>query len=141
MTMRKQPTLSPALTRALRIDAVASGAMGLLLAIDAGALQSMLGLPTPLLRGAGLFLVPFAAALLALAPRSGRAPGLVRLIVAGNVLWIVASIALVAATSGSITLLGELFVLGQAVAVGLFVYLESRAIRDSRSPLAPGRPA
>ena len=139
--MRKQPTSSPALTRVLRIDAAASGAMGLLLAIDAGALHSTLGLSVPLLRGAGLILVPFAAALLVLAPRAGGAPGLVRLIMAGNVLWILASIALIAAKSASITLLGELFVLVQAVAVALFVYLESRAIRDSRSPLAPGRPA
>ena len=131
---------SPALARALRLDAAASGAMGLLLALDAPALQALFGLPTPLLRAVGVFLVPFAAVLLVLAPRANRAPGLVRLIIAGNVLWIVASLVLIAATSATITLLGEAFVLGQAAAVALFVYLEVRGLRAGVSARLAGAP-
>ena len=122
-------TPSPALARALRVDAAASGAMGLLLAMDASALQALLGLPTFLLRGVGIFLLAFATALLLLAPRAGQALGIVRLVVVGNVLWIAASLVLIAATSATITLLGEAFVLGQAAAVAVFVYLEMRAMR------------
>ena len=118
-----------ALARALRIDAAASGALGLLLAADAQPLQMMLGLPGSLLRAAGVFLLPFAAVLLLLAPRADRALGLVRLIIAGNLLWIAASLGLIVATSVTITLLGEAFVLGQAAAVALFVFLEVRALR------------
>ena len=55
-------------------------------------------------------------------------PGLVRLIVAGNLLWIAASLVLIAATRLTLTPLGEAFVLGQAAAVALFVYLEVRAL-------------
>ena len=118
-----------ALARALRFDAAASGAMGLLLAVDAQPLEAMLGLPGPMLRAAGVFLLPFAGALLLLAPRATRALGLVRLIIAGNLLWIAASLVLISVTSATITLLGEAFVLGQAAAVALFVYLEVRALR------------
>lgn len=121
---------SPALARALRIDAAASGVMGLLLAVDAPALQTMFGLPSPLLRAVGIFLLPFAAGLLLLAPRSSRMPGLVRLIIAGNLLWIAASLVLIAATRSTLTPLGEAFVLGQAAAVALFVYLEVRGLRE-----------
>ena len=120
---------SSGLARALRIDAAASGVMGLLLAVAAPALQAMFGLPSPLLRAVGLFLLPFAAGLLLLAPRSARMPGLVRLIVAGNLLWIAASLVLIAATRLTLTPLGEAFVLGQAAAVALFVYLEVRGLR------------
>jgi hypothetical protein len=119
---------SPALARALRLDAAASGAMGLLLAAGAPALHAMFGLPTPLLRAVGAFLLPFAAALLLLAPRADGAPQLVRLIIAGNLLWILASLVLIVAAR-TITLLGEAFVLGQAAAVALFIYLEVRALR------------
>jgi hypothetical protein len=129
---------SPALARALRIDAAASGAMGLLLAMGAPALQPMFGLPTPLLRAVGAFLLPFAVSLLLLAPRANRSLGLVRLIIAGNLLWIAASIVVIVATRASITLLGEAFVLGQAAAVALFVYLEVRALRGATVRRARG---
>jgi hypothetical protein len=126
---------SPSLARALRIDAAASGGMGLLLALDAPALAVMLGLPTALLRAAGIFLLPFAALLLLLAPRASRALGLVRAIVVGNLLWIAASLILIAATSATVTLLGEGFVVGQAAAVALFVYLEVQALRGAGTGL------
>jgi Na+/melibiose symporter-like transporter len=129
---------SPALARALRLDAAASGAMGLLLAVGAPALQPMFGLPTSLLRAVGVFLLPFAVALLLLAPRANRALGPVRLIIAGNLLWIAASVVVVVATRGTITLLGEAFVLGQAAAVALFVYLEARALRGATALRARG---
>lgn len=126
-------TSAPALARALRIDAAASGVLGLLLAADAPVLHALFGLPTSVMRGAGIFLIPFAAALLLLAPRAGRALGVVRLVVAGNVLWMAASLGLIAATSATITRLGEAFVLGQAAAVAWFVYLEIRGLRGARA--------
>jgi hypothetical protein len=132
---------SPALARALRIDAAASGAMGLLLAVDAPSLQTIFGLPGSLLRAVGVFLLPFAAVLLLLAPRAARALGLIRLIIAGNLLWIAASLVLIVATSATITLLGEAFVLGQAAAVAVFVYLEVRALRGVTAGQVTGQRA
>ncbi len=45
---------------ALLGDAAASGGMGLLLTAAASPLASLLALPEPLLRGAGLVLLPYA---------------------------------------------------------------------------------
>ncbi len=55
--------LTPFLRLALLGDAAASGATGLLLATAAGPLAPLLGLPEPLLRSAGLVLLPYAAAI------------------------------------------------------------------------------
>jgi len=52
---------TPFLRLALLGDAAASGATGLLLAAAAGPLTPFLGLPEPLLRGAGVVLLPYAA--------------------------------------------------------------------------------
>ena len=122
---------SPALRRALLIDAGASAALGLLLVIAAGRLSPLLGLPEALLRGVGIFLIPFALSLLALAPRAAAHPSLVRLVVVGNLGWIVASVLLLVVGVVSPTLLGQLFVLAQAAAVALFTHLEHAALGRS----------
>ena len=46
------------LRRALVLDALASGATGLLMIAGAGLVEGLLGLPAALLRGAGLVLCP-----------------------------------------------------------------------------------
>jgi hypothetical protein len=123
------------LRRALLVDAGASGTMGVLLALGAGPLEPLLGLPASLLRGVGVFLVPFAASLVWLAPRAGAFRGLVRAIIGGNVLWAVASIVLLLTGWVSPTSVGMTFVVAQAVAVAVFAYLEHRAMaRDTSLP-------
>ncbi|HEX6050295.1 MAG TPA: hypothetical protein VFZ21_13530, partial [Gemmatimonadaceae bacterium] len=112
---------------ALLIDAAASGAMGVLLAVGAGVLESMLGLSVNLLRGVGVFLIPFAAFLVWLAPRAGALRAVVRTVVVGNVLWVLASILLLASGWVVPTTLGTVFVVAQAAAVAVFAYLEHRA--------------
>lgn len=141
--MHTASTASLSLRRVLTIDAVASGGMGLLLALDAEALVPLLGLPLPLLRWAGLFLIPFAAMLVALAPRAGSGPyrTVTWVVVAGNVLWSLSSAALLVSGLVAPTLLGETFVLGQGIAVGAFAYLELRALRGERRGGALGTAA
>ena len=126
---------STAIRRALLVDATASGGMGLVLLVAAGVLEPLLGLPTALLWGVGVFLIPFAAFLVWLAPRASALRSVVRLVVAGNVLWIVASIGLLVSGRVDPTPLGTGFVSLQAVAVAVFAYLEHRAA--SRSAVAP----
>lgn len=118
-----------ALRRALLVDAAGSVGMGLLLTIDAGALEPMLGLPALFLRGVGLFVIAFAAALVLLATRPAANRGIARAIVAGNVLWVFGSVLLLAVGPFRPTLLGELFIGAQAAAVALFAYLEHAALR------------
>lgn len=57
-----QPNRSTSLLKfALVADAAVSGATGLLLAAGASLLAGLLALPEPLMRYAGLFLLPYAA--------------------------------------------------------------------------------
>jgi len=119
---------STTLRRALLVDATFSGGAGVLLVAAAGMLEPLLGLPSALLRGVGIFLIPFAAFLVWLAPRAGALRSVVRMVVTGNVLWIVASVALLVSERFATTPLGTFFVAAQAVAVAVFAYLEHRAL-------------
>ena len=118
-----------ALKRALLVDAIASGGMGLLLIVAATPLARLFGLPLDLLRYVGVFLVPFTGVLVWLATRNVAPAGLVLAVVIGNVLWVVASVALLISGWVNPTVLGETFVLAQAAAVLLFAYLEFNAAR------------
>jgi hypothetical protein len=124
---------STAIRRALLLDATASGLTGFLLLAGAGKLEALLGLPVNLMRGVGLFLIPFAAFLTWLAPRAPESRGLVWSVVIGNVLWVLASIVLLESGLVAPTTLGTAFVVAQAIAVAVFVYFEYRAIARTRA--------
>jgi hypothetical protein len=111
----------------LLLDAIASGAMGVLLLLAASPLESLLGLPGSLLRAVGLLLIPFAAFLLWLAPRARGLRVVVRSVVGANVLWVLASILLLVSGRAEMTPLGTAFVALQAAAVAVFAFLEYRA--------------
>lgn len=119
------PTLF--LRRALLADAVASAGTGVLMVFGAGFLTSLLGLPEVLLREAGIFLLPYAAFVGWMGTRIRLPEGLVWLVIIGNALWTVASIALFVWTAP--TALGYAFVLGQAVAVGIFAELQYMGLK------------
>lgn len=117
------------LRRVLTIDAVASGAMGLLLLAAATPLAGPLGLPVELLLGAGIILVPYGIAVLWLA----RRPSLPRLgvwaVIAINVLWVLESVAVLLVGWTHPTVLGHAFVLMQAAFVALMAELEFIGLR------------
>lgn len=99
----------------LRVDAVASAALGVLLIALAGVLDGLLGLPVPLsiLAGSGLLIwAAFVARVLA-----NSAPALVRDVIAGNVIWVLASLGYVVLAWSGLSALGVLFVLAQALVV------------------------
>jgi len=131
MTLDQSATF---LRRALMLDAVASGATGLLLIAGAGLLEGLLGLPTALLRGAGLVLVPYVAFVLWAGTRETIARPAVWTIIAANVLWAVASGLLLVSGLVAPTLLGTAFVIGQAVVVALLGELQYVGLRR---PMAP----
>mgnify|MGYP001164714735 FL=1 len=112
------------LRRLLAFDAVTSGAMGLKLAAGAGLLAPLLGLPEPLLRGAGLVLLPFALAVALVAWKAPSSRGATLAVAAVNALWVAASIGLLAAGPVAPTTLGLLFVAVQAVFVGVLAELQ-----------------
>ena len=113
---------SPFLRRALLADAVASASTGLLMAIGAGFLDSLLGLPTLLLREAGVLLLPYALLVGWLGTRASLPEAAVWAVIVGNVAWTAASLGLFVLLAP--TALGYAFVIGQAVVVGLFAELQ-----------------
>jgi hypothetical protein len=130
-----QSTLAPrrlpatSLRSVLAFDAASCFALGALLVALPATLSGWFGLPQALLFWAGLLLLPSAALMIGLAAMRSPHAGLTRLVIAGNVAWVLASLAvpIVLAPTG----LGLAFVLGQAAAVLALLVLEQRALRSA----------
>ena len=127
---------STMLRRALLADAIFSGISAIGLTFDAGVFAPLLNLPEALLRETGLFLVAYTALVGWLATRSSVPRALVVLVVAGNAAWTVASIALLFSGWVSPNLLGEIVVVAQAIATGVFAELQYMGLRRSGAAVA-----
>jgi hypothetical protein len=121
---------------ALLADAVASGATGLLMVAGAEALTGLLGLPVPLMREAGLLLVPYVALVGLVGTRENIPLGAVKTIVALNVIWVLGSIGLLISGLVAPTMLGYAFVSVQAIAVGVFAELQIIGLRRAETAVA-----
>ncbi|SHM75471.1 hypothetical protein [Bradyrhizobium lablabi] len=119
------------LSRALLADAVFSGLSAAGLTLGAGLLAPFLDLPESLLRETGLFLIAYAALVGWLGTRSSAPRALVLIVVAGNAAWTLASIALLFSGAVSPNLLGEIVVVAQAIATGVFAELQYIGLRRS----------
>lgn len=124
------------LRRALLADATFSGVSALGLAFGAGAFAALFNLPEALLRETGLFLIVYTALVGWLASRAAVPKPLVLVVVVGNVAWTVGSIALLFSGAVSPNLPGELMVVAQAIATGLFAELQYLGLRKSGSVVA-----
>jgi hypothetical protein len=124
------------LRRAIQADAIFSGASAVLLTLGAGELAPLLNLPEALLSETGLFLIGYTALVGWLGTRQAMPKALVVIVIAGNAAWAVASIALL--FSGTVTpnLLGEAFVVVQAIVVGALGELQYVGLRRSSDALA-----
>lgn len=109
-------------------DAAASGAMGLLLSAAASPLASLLALPEPLLRGAGLLLLPYAGLVAWLGTRPRLPRWAVLGVIGTNLLWVLDSVLVLGLASPNG--LGVAFVLGQAAAVAAFALLQWAGLRQ-----------
>lgn len=119
---------SPRLRTLLLADAATCTAMGVALAAGAGPLAVLTGLPAALLTYAGLSLIPIAAVMLLIALRPALQPAGAWLVIAGNVAWVIASIALLLSGWVAPTALGVTFVVVQALAVAGLAKLEHAAL-------------
>ena len=117
------------LRRVLWADAATCIACGILLGFGAEALTGLLGLPPALMRWAGISLFPVAGLLVFLATRDRPAPALVWVIIVGNAIWAIDSLILLLTPWVAPTLLGSLFVIGQAVVVFAFARFEHLGLR------------
>lgn len=122
------------LRRMLAADAVASGATGLLLALGAGPLAGPLGLEAAHTRPTGVFFLAYAALVGWMATRPTLRRGAVRMVIAGNLTWAVASLAILPLDLVQPTSLGVAFVVAQALVVGLLAGLQFVGLRRATQP-------
>jgi len=119
------------LRTALRIDAAASGGLGLVSLAGAPLLAGPVGAPEAALRGVGGFLVVFGIALVVLSTRPTMPVPLVWAVVVGNLAWVAASA--VVALLAPLTVLGTVVAVVQAVGVAVFADLEWLGLRRMRA--------
>ena len=124
------------LRRALLADAIFSGVAALGFTFGAGAFASLFNLPEALLREIGLFLIAYTALVGWLATRSAVAKALVLLVIVGNAAWTLGSIALLFSGAVSPNLLGQVFIVAQAIATGVFAELQYIGLRKSGETVA-----
>lgn len=125
------------LRRVLLADSVISGTTGIALALTAGALEPVLGLPVALLRYAGVSLLPFAAFVLWVAKRDHLSRSMVQVVIGLNAAWVAASAGLL--LSGQVTPsgIGYAFVIGQAVAVAVLADMQYVGLRRTSGAVEP----
>lgn len=126
---------SPFLRRAIQADAIFSGVSAVLLTLGAGAFAPLLNLPEALLRETGLFLIAYAALVGWLGLRPTMPKALVTIVIAGNAVWTLASIALLLSGAVSPNLLGEAAIAMQAIVVGALAELQYIGLRRSGGTL------
>ncbi len=124
------------LRRAILGDAIFSGASAVLLTLGAGELAPWLNLPEALLRETGLFLIAYAALVGWLGTRQAMPKPLVVIVIVGNAAWTLASVALLFSGTVMPNLLGEAFVVLQAVIVGALAELQYIGLRRSSGAVA-----
>lgn len=112
-------------------DAATCVATGLLMTIGSTALEQFLGLPTELLRYAGLSLLPFAAFLLYLASRETFSRSMMWAVILLNAVWTADSILLLLTGWVAPTELGFVFVVAQALGVAMLAGLEYFGLRKA----------
>ena len=118
------------LRHVLLIDVFTCIATGLALSLFAVQLEALLALPYALLQYAGIALLPVGGFIAWIAAHRPSRPG-VAIVIAGNALWVAASIALLFLFSP--TPLGYAFVIVQALAVALLAELEYAELRRTAS--------
>ncbi|AHD00050.1 hypothetical protein [Leisingera methylohalidivorans] len=111
----------------LKLDAAACAAMGGLLVLGSGPVAQLTQISAAFLFWAGLLLIP-AAGFMAACARADRVPAWAAIaVVAGNALWVLASLAMPLAGLIAPNGLGWALLLVQAAAVALLTGLECRA--------------
>src|SRR3984893_3720802 len=117
-------------------DAIFSGIGAVGFTLGAGVFASLLNLPEALLRETGLFLIVYALFVGWLGTRASMAKALVVIVVAGNAAWTLASIWLLFSGMVSPNLLGEIVVVAQAIATGVFAELQYIGLRKTSGAVA-----
>ncbi|RFU38236.1 hypothetical protein DZF91_28735 [Actinomadura logoneensis] len=117
---------------ALRADAIVTGANGLLYLALAAPLDDLLGLGATAGRELGAFLLLYAAAVWAISMPARPRRGAATAVVEANALWTVLSVVTVVVGWFSLTTVGAVWAVLQAIVVGGFAALQYTALRRTR---------
>jgi hypothetical protein len=124
------------LRNVLLVDAATCAAAGLLMTFGAATVAQITAIPSALLLYAGASLFPIAAFMAVTATRSFISPTAVWLIIAGNILWVVASVCLMIGNWIAPNALGYAFIALQAFAVAVLAKLEHDGLQQSATVAA-----
>ncbi len=113
----------------LKLDAVATGAVGVLSLAASPAMDDLLGIPLALLMPLGLFLIAYAVVIWTVATRTHVSRPAAWTAVAINLVYAVDAVVVIVAGWFALTALGTAFVLLQAAAVALFTAAQFYALR------------
>lgn len=116
------------LRRVLQLDALATGATGLLLLGGTSLLPSLFNLPASLLFYAAIFCVGWGLTLGLTSLREQITSRFVWTIIVANVAWVIGSVTLLVSGYVQPTPLGYAFVIAQALAVDIFAGLQMFAM-------------
>ncbi|MDW5443741.1 hypothetical protein [Polaromonas sp. SM01] len=119
------------LCRILWLDAATGVATGALQLLLPGFLAGLLGLPEGLLVASGWLLLVYVAGISFIATRQFVHAELVWVLIAANLLWVLGCLALLFGGLVTPTLLGQVFIAVQAVAVGLLAELQWFGLRKT----------
>lgn len=119
------------LRNVLLLDAATCLLTGVLLVLGARLLAELTAIPSALLFYAGAILIPIAVFMAVTATRAALLPLAVWVIVAGNALWVVASIGLMIGPWIAPNVWGHAFIAAQAVAVAVLTMLELDGARSA----------
>ena len=119
------------LRRAIQGDAIITGAMAVLLVAAAGPLGPLLNLPVSFLREVGIFLIVYAALVGLLGTRAMMPRLAVWAVIAANAIWTIDSLALLFTDWVQPNLLGQAFVVAQALSVGVIAELQYIGLKRS----------
>ena len=124
-------TSSIAIRHLLVADAVISGTTGIVMIALAGTVEPLLNIPAPLMRTAGVLLLPFAAMVwyFSRAPEPRRAR--VWTVIVLNFAWVAASVLALVAGMVEPTTLGTGFIVFQAAVVAILAEMQFFGLRRS----------
>ena len=124
------------LRRVLWLDAILGAATLPSHLLNTGFMSNLLGLSQPVLVWSGWLLVAYVAFIMLIVSRKAMSRSLVKVLIAGNLLWIAGCIELLLAGQGTLTTLGTAYIGVQIVTVGLLTMMEWHGLRKDQIRVA-----
>jgi hypothetical protein len=120
------------LKNVLLINGISSGVTGLQLVVFGNMAAGLFGVAQPhAFWGVGIFLVAFAVLVVTVGLQAPIRENRVRLIIALDILWVVASLSIVVLQLFTLSFIGYMAITAVAGWVGLMAYLQMRGLKKS----------